>query len=175
MVILRPLVMSDLSQILAWSHDEAFCLANGWPLGLSSEKLQDWFVRLLNNPPADLVRRGIVLAGAEHPEELLVGFVDLRDLNLLEKRARFRIAIGEEAYRNQGVDYAAGKLMLAYGFNELGLERITAEERGSNVRMRSLMERLGFTLEGILRQHETYQGIREDIYLYGMLRQEFKG
>ncbi|RIH87127.1 putative ribosomal N-acetyltransferase YdaF [Meiothermus luteus] len=175
MVLLRPLVMSDLSRILAWSQDEAFCLANGWPLGLSPEKLQDWFVRLLNNPPADLVRRGIVLTGEEDPEEQLVGFVDLRDLNLLEKRARLRIAIGEEAHRGQRVGHAAGKLMLEYGFTELGLERITAEVHGSNLEMRSLLEGLGFTLEGILRQHETHQGIKEDVYLYGMLRQEFSG
>lgn len=173
-VELRPLAMSDLARVISWSQDEAFCLANGWPLGLSPEKLQDWFVRLLNNPPADLVRRGIVLRSQEHPEGLLVGFVDLRDLNPLERRARLRIAIGEESHRGQGVGYAAGRAMLAYGFGELELERITAEVQGSNMPMRHLLEKLGFRLEGILRRHETQQGVKEDLYLYGMLREEFE-
>jgi RimJ/RimL family protein N-acetyltransferase len=167
-VHLRPLVMGDLSRILEWSRDEAFCLANGWPVGLPAEQLQDWFVRYLNNPPVDLVRKGILLS------EQLVGFVDLRDLNPLEQRARLQVAIGEETHRGQGVGYAAGLKMLHHGFEELGLWRITAEIHGSNIRMRNLVEKLGFVQEGVLRQHETRLGIREDLYLYGMLREEFQ-
>ncbi|MCS7068060.1 MAG: GNAT family N-acetyltransferase [Meiothermus sp.] len=173
-VHLRPLVMSDLARVLEWSRDEAFCLANGWPVGLPAEQLQDWFVRLLNNPPVDLVRRGIVVTTPAYPAGHLVGFVDLRELNPLEKRARLRVAIGEEAHRGQGVGYAAGLKMLEQGFAELGLERITARVHSSNTRMRSLLEKMGFVLEGILRQHETRQGIKEDVYLYGMLREEFR-
>ncbi|WP_051195658.1 GNAT family N-acetyltransferase [Meiothermus rufus] len=172
-VYLRPLALSDLPRVLEWSQDEAFCLANGWPLGLPAAQLQDWFVRLLNNPPADLIRRGIVVQSPEHPEGHLVGFVDLRELNPLEKRARLRIAIGEEQ-RGQGIGFLAGLKMLEEAFAELGLERITAEIPGSNIPMRRLVEKLGFTQEGLLRQHETRQGIKEDIYLYGMLRQDFQ-
>jgi RimJ/RimL family protein N-acetyltransferase len=160
--------MGDLSRILQWSRDEAFCLANGWPVGLPAEQLQDWFVRYLNNPPVDLVRKGILLS------EQLVGFVDLRELNPLEQRARLQIAIGEETHRGQGVGYAAGLKILHHGFEELGLWRITAEIHGSNIRMRNLVEKLGFVQEGVLRQHETRLGIREDLYLYGMLREEFQ-
>ncbi len=166
--------MSDLARVLEWSRDEAFCLANGWPVGLPAEQLQDWFVRLLNNPPVDLVRRGIVVTNAQYPEGRLVGFVDLRELNPLERRARLRIAIGDELHRGQGIGYAAGFQMLEHGFFELALERITAEVHSSNTRMRNLLERMGFVREGILRQHETRQGIKEDVYLYGMLRAEFQ-
>jgi RimJ/RimL family protein N-acetyltransferase len=173
-VHLRPLVMSDLPRVLEWSRDEAFCLANGWPVGLPAEQLQDWFVRLLNNPPVDLVRKGIVVATPEHPEGHLVGFVDLRELNPLEKRARLRIAIGDETHRGQGVAYAAGLQMLEHGFSELGLERITAEVHSSNSRMLGLVEKLGFKREGVLRQHETRQGIKEDVHLFGLLKGEFQ-
>ncbi len=171
---LRTLVMSDLARVLEWSRDEAFCLANGWPVGLPAEQLQDWFVRLLNNPPVDLVRKGIVVTAPQHPEGHLVGFVDLREVNPLEKRARLRIAIGDEIHRGQGVGYAAGLQMLEHGFTELGLERITAEVHSSNGRMLSLLEKLGFRREGVLRQHETRQGIKEDVHLFGMLREEFE-
>lgn len=173
-VHLRPLVMSDLARVLEWSRDEAFCLANGWPVGLPAERLQDWFVRLLNNPPVDLVRKGIVVKNTQFPEGHLVGFVDLRQLNPLERRARLRIAIGDETHRGQGVGYAAGLQMLGHGFSELGLQRITAEVPGSNTRMLNLVEKLGFMREGVLRQHETRQGIKEDVHLFGMLREEFQ-
>jgi len=173
-VRLRPLGMSDLARVLEWSRDEAFCLAHGWPVGLPAEQLQDWFVRLLNNPPVDLIRKGIVVKTPQYLEGQLVGFVDLRELNPLERRARLRIAIGDEMHRGQGVGYLAGLQMLEHGFTELGLERITAEIHNSNTRMRNLVERIGFVEEGILRQHETRHGIKEDVHLYGMLRQEFQ-
>jgi [ribosomal protein S5]-alanine N-acetyltransferase len=167
MVGLRPLVIADLPTVLQWSEDEAFCLANGWPLGLPRERLEDWFLRLLNNPPVDLIRQGIL------SNEQLVGFVDLRELNPLEKRARLRIAIGTAAFRGQGVGYAAGLNMLEYAFSSLGLGRITCEIAEDNLPMRSLVEKLGFTQEGVLRKHETRQGTKQNIYLFGMLQEEF--
>lgn len=164
---LRPLTLSDIARVLEWSKDEEFCLANGWPVGLPQERLEDWFLRLLNNPPVDLIRQGILVGGN------LVGFADLRELNPLEHRARLRIAIGTPDQRGQGVGYMAGLKMLEYAFNQLSLERVTAEVHSSNRRMLSLVEKLGFTLEGILRQHETRHGIKEDLHLFGMLKQEF--
>lgn len=174
LVRLRPLAVSDLPRVLEWRHNEAFWLANGWPMGLPAEQLQDWFVRLLNNPPVDLVRKGVVVNTPEHPEGYLVGFVDLLELNPLEKRARLHIAIGEEGFWEQGVGYAAGSQMLEHGFSELSLERITAEVQSSNRPMLHLLEKLGFQLEGILRQHVTRQGVKQDLYLFGMLHSEFK-
>ena len=64
--------------------------------------------------------------------------------------------------------------MLEHGFSELGLERITAEVHSSNSRMLGLVEKLGFKQEGVLRQHETRQGIKEDVHLFGLLRGEFQ-
>jgi [ribosomal protein S5]-alanine N-acetyltransferase len=166
-VQLRPLALSDISRVLQWSKDEEFCLANGWPIGLQRERLEDWFLRLINNPPVDLIRLGIMAEGE------LVGFVDLREVNPLEHRARLRIAIGDPGQRGQGLGYAAGLKMLDHAFSVLGLSRITAEVTSSNVKMLGLLDKLGFTREGILRQHETRNGIKEDLILFGMLRSEF--
>lgn len=167
-VLLRPLGWPDLPHVRQWSEDEEFCLANGWPLGLPEERLQDWFLRLLNNPPVDLVRQGIVV------DERLVGYIDLKEINPLERRARLGIAIGDRAYRSQGIGYRAGIQMLQLGFGELGLERITCEVHSGNARMIKLAEKLGFVREGVLRQHETRHGLKEDLHLFGMLREEFE-
>jgi RimJ/RimL family protein N-acetyltransferase len=35
------------------------------------------------------------------------------------------------------------------------------------------MERVGFQLEGILRQHELHNGSRRDMHVFGMLKSEF--
>lgn len=55
-----------------------------------------------------------------------------------------------------------------------GQRRVFADTDPENRRSRALLERLGFTLEGILRaEWETHIGVR-DTALYGMLRDEWE-
>ncbi len=35
------------------------------------------------------------------------------------------------------------------------------------------MERVGFRREGVLRQHETHNGARQDVHIFGLLKAEF--
>jgi len=166
-VTLRPLTLADIAIMLQWSEDEEFCLANDWPLNQPPERWEETFLRMVNNPPVNLIRLGI------QAHNLLIGYVDLGQMNPLEARAAFGIAIGNRAYWGQGYGYTAGHQMLRYGFQDRGLERVTAEAHASNTRPIALLVRLGFTLEGVLRRHETYRGEKQDVYLYGMLKEEF--
>lgn len=60
-------------------------------------------------------------------------------------------------------------VMFDYPFNQLKCSRITAPVRASNFHARRFVERLGFTIEGVLRKfYET----GEDRVLYGMTREE---
>lgn len=60
-------------------------------------------------------------------------------------------------------------ILLGYPFNQLMVERITACTAKNNKRLRSLVTRLGFKLEGTLRRG--HDG-KKDLLLYGMLREE---
>jgi RimJ/RimL family protein N-acetyltransferase len=153
--------------MLGWTQDEEFCLANGWPLHQPLERWEETFLRMVNNPPVNLVRLGI------EAEERLIGYTDLGEINPLEARAAFGIAIGNREYWGKGYGFAAGQATLRHGFEERGLDRITAEVHASNTRPIRLLERLGFTREGVLRRHETYRGEKQDVHLYGMLKEEF--
>ena len=58
-----------------------------------------------------------------------------------------------------------------YPFDDLGCVRVTAQTSSSNKRTHSLVERLGFVKEGVLRC--AVDG-KEDIWVYGMLKSECK-
>ena len=61
------------------------------------------------------------------------------------------------------------KAMCHYPFIQLGLNRVTATVKQSNVKSVSLIERVGFTFEGELRRY--YQN-GESAMIYGMTKDE---
>lgn len=64
------------------------------------------------------------------------------------------------------------KAVLEYGFCQLGYNNITTFCAMSNYRSKNLLERLGFTCEGVMRMRDkTYLGY-EDCYYYSLLYNE---
>jgi RimJ/RimL family protein N-acetyltransferase len=61
-----------------------------------------------------------------------------------------------------------------YGFIELGLHRIEACPLVDNEHSRRLLLRLGFGLEGNLRQRVLFRGVFHDQLYYGLLRDDWE-
>jgi ribosomal-protein-alanine N-acetyltransferase len=55
-----------------------------------------------------------------------------------------------EPYWGKGITPIAIKSILAYGFNDLGIERIYAKPFGSNLNSQRVLEKVGFHLEAVL-------------------------
>src|SRR6202453_4775867 len=67
----------------------------------------------------------------------------------------FRILIGP-AGQNRGLGTEATRLIVGYGFEKLGLHRISLEVYAFNPRARRAYEKAGFRVEGVLRQSLRY-------------------
>ena len=73
----------------------------------------------------------------------------------------------------RGIALEAIMRMLEYGFGELGLRRVFADVDPDNAPSITLLEKLGFQREGLLRgEWETHIGVR-DSYIYGLLADEW--
>jgi [ribosomal protein S5]-alanine N-acetyltransferase len=166
-VTLRALQLEDVESVITWALDQEFCEANDWAFPNDPERLQAHWTRLITEPRDDFKRLAIAL------ETKIIGYADLALIDWEERRASFGIAIAR-AHWGRGLAARGGTLMLEHGFNELGLERIVAEVHANNERSLRLMQRLGFLQEGVLRQHETYRGVKQDVVLFGMLRAEHR-
>jgi [ribosomal protein S5]-alanine N-acetyltransferase len=164
---LRALVLSDIETILEWALDQEFCLSNGWNFPNNPEKLRDHWTRIITEPRDDLQRFAIEGMGS------ILGYTDLALIDWQEQRASFGIALARANW-GQGIAAMAGVLMLEHAFETLNLKRIVAEVHSSNERSLHLMARLGFVREGVLRQHETYRGQKQDVVLFGLLRNEYQ-
>lgn len=80
--------------------------------------------------------------------------------------------IGEE-FQGRGYGTSAVALLVEKIFHETTLHRIYALVSVENVASLRLLERLGFTREGVMREHYLIQGRRVDEVMYGLLRREW--
>ena len=72
--------------------------------------------------------------------------------------------------RGYATEAAAG--IVRYGFEALGLNRVTAHHFARNPASGRVMEKIGMTREGEFRRHLLHRGRYEDLVFYGILRSE---
>lgn len=84
------------------------------------------------------------------------------------------IAIGDEENRGKGYGRDAMQLALDFAFRELNLHRVCLTVFSYNPAAIKLYESLGFTREGVYREHVNRDDQRHDMILYGLLRREWQ-
>ncbi|WP_277809717.1 GNAT family N-acetyltransferase [Chromohalobacter canadensis] len=78
-----------------------------------------------------------------------------------------------QAYTGKGIMTSSVKALIATGFQEYGWNRIEVACATGNGSSRAIPGRLGFTLEGVLREREYLYGRYVDHAIYSMLASEF--
>ncbi len=106
-------------------------------------------------------------------EETLCGYLQLDGINHRDGHAGIGILIAAEQ-QDKGYGRQALELALDYAFSELSLHKVMLTIFSYNTRSIALAEKLGFRREGAFRQHVLRDGIRHDMYLYSLLRSEWK-
>jgi RimJ/RimL family protein N-acetyltransferase len=166
-VTLRYLEFDDIDTLYRWETDIELALWAGWTIPRIYAAFRHKYEQRLTEPEKDLEMLGIEFEGQ------LVGSVQLYDIDEYERRAEVGIQVGEKSLWGRGIASTALRIILDYAFTVRNLERVCAEVYAFNQRSLRLMERVGFQKEGILRQHEIHNGVRQDMHFYGMLKAEF--
>lgn len=88
------------------------------------------------------------------------------------RACEFAILIGDSAQWGKGIGREVTSGILAYGFDELNMNRIELSVVASNARAIRLYEGLGFVTEGVKRQAQNRAGKYLDVILMAILRSE---
>jgi ribosomal-protein-alanine N-acetyltransferase len=63
--------------------------------------------------------------------------------------------------------------IIGYGFEHLALNKIEAGTNVNNDRSSGLLRKLGFQLEGTLREQRNRRGVFGDVLFFGLLKREW--
>jgi RimJ/RimL family protein N-acetyltransferase len=116
--------------------------------------------------------RSLSLAVERHSDNGLVGAIGLR-IEPDHACAELGYWIGKPHWR-RGFATEAAEATLAFGFNDLRLNRIHAHYFRGNTGSGRVLQKLGMKHEGCLRQHVKKGGAYEDVELYGIIASEWQ-
>jgi ribosomal-protein-alanine N-acetyltransferase len=106
---------------------------------------------------------------SSHP---IIGQITLYDLNFIHHRAEIGIWIGSP-YWHHGYATEALKLIIQYAYENLNMNRLQAHIFLNNMASQKLFEKEGFQREGVVRGYIFKNGVSTDLYVYGLLRQDW--
>jgi RimJ/RimL family protein N-acetyltransferase len=111
--------------------------------------------------------------GIEHKEERkIVGTIGLYRVDHVNKSAELGFWLGHKYWR-QGLTSEAIDLILDFAFNERGFHRIYARVMHPNKASLKLLDKLGFTQEGTMRQAVYRNNEWLDFVWFAMLENEY--
>lgn len=165
---LRPFVLGDATTVQqlagAWAvADTTLNIPHPYPDGMAEEWISHHRERFQHG-------ESLTLAITLRAGSILMGAISLRP-ELRFDRAEMGYWIGQP-YWGQGHCTEAARALIAYGFGEMGLNRIYATHLVRNPASGRVMQKAGMTFEGTLRQHVKKGDRYEDLHLYGILRHE---
>lgn len=112
--------------------------------------------------------------GLIHPENArLIGTCGYVALYPNDERAEIGYAMSRE-YWGKGYMTEAVRAVLKFGFENMKLNRVEAKTNLENAVSSRLLEKVGMTYEGILRQYTFCKGQHLDLKMYSLLRSEYQ-
>lgn len=169
-LVLRPFRPEDAAPLLILAGDRAIADTTiSVPHPFTPEHAQAWITEYGQADSSSLHRYFAVVLRSE---DGLIGVVALRDIDREHSQAELSFWVGR-AYWGRGLATEAAGAALRFGFEELGLNRVTAYHLVRNAASRRVLTRLGFRGEGLLRQRARKWGVFEDVLAYAVLRGEY--
>jgi len=167
-VLLRPWRAADAAQMFAGFSDP-LVQRHSWP-SLAPYTEADARAYLAEQATAEDERAFAIVAPPD-PETVLGG-TSLYDIRCEQGSAAVGYWLAPQA-RGAGLATRAVRLLAAWAFGELGVERLELTCGPDNAASQRVAERCGFVREGVLRSHLPFKGARRDTVMYSLLRTEW--
>lgn len=103
-----------------------------------------------------------------------IGFSSLKNIDLVNSKAEMSMLLGEKEYWGKGYAKSARKLLIDFAFNEIGLNKIYTYNWIENKRIIGLNQKLGFKIDGELRDDIFFKGTYRTMAVMSLLKSDWK-
>lgn len=167
---LRAVEREDLKSFHVWLNDPEVTRGLALYLPLSMADEESWFNFISQRNPNE---RPFSIEIKKGKNWKLIGNCGFHALETQNRCGEVGIVIGDKSEWNKGYGAEAMRLMQKHGFETLNLHRVFLRVYSDNIRAVRSYEKVGFVLEGRLREANYKNGKYEDVLLMGILRAEW--
>ncbi len=167
-LILRQFHINDAIRVQEFAGTLELARSTFLPYPYKDGVAERWILSLMDDYKQDRITNFAVELKETNQ---LIGSIGLV-LEMTHNRGDLGYWIGLP-YWGCGYCTEAGRAVIAYGFNDLKLNRISAPHFSSNPASGRVLQKLGMQHEGTHRQYYYRFGKYEDAEVYGLLREEY--
>lgn len=168
---LRAIEREDIPRFTEWLNDPEVIAGLFLNVPLSNWDETKWFEKLADRSPEE---RPLAIEVKNKDDQWIhIGNIGLEMFEWTNRQAEFGIFIGKKEYWNKGLGFKAIQLILKHGFETLNLNRIYLKVYETNLPAINLYKKIGFVLEGKLRQSLYKNNQYFDIFIMSMLHSEW--
>jgi RimJ/RimL family protein N-acetyltransferase len=170
-VLLRPLVQADVANLASYVKDEPTL----WKYALTPITTEQEFQQYIATAEE---ARGLQTAYPfivfDKLQNKYVGSTRFYDIQINNNTTQLGYTWHSESTWGKGLNEHCKLLLLSFAFETIGFERIEFRADNRNKRSIAAMQKIGCTVEGILRNHlPTSDGTRRDSIVLSMLKEEW--
>lgn len=167
-IYLRLMENEDVPYKVKWVNDPEVRRTLNFEYPISEIGTRKW----LNQVAGNSSRKDFIVCDKENNQP--IGYCGLIGIDIKTRKAESYMGIGELSYHGKGIGYDIRKTLLDYAFDELNLNKVFAYVWEQNTAMKNLNEKVGFQVEGLLREDIMSHGERRNRYYMGLLKSEYR-
>ncbi len=170
-VRLRAVEREDLQKFHEWVNDPEVTSGLAMYLPKSMQDEVEWFDSLMKQDPH---KRPFSIEVRKGKSWKLIGNCGAFSMDVVSRSCELGIMIGAKEEWNKGYGAEAMTLLIKHGFETLNLNRIFLRVYAENVRAVRSYEKVGFVLEGRMREAVYKHGNYDDVLFMSVLRSEWQ-
>ncbi len=162
-VALDSFVDSDRPKLYEWINSPDLVRLSAPFRPIHAPAHADWFADLARD------RSRVVFAIRTLPRRRLIGVVQLVGIDQVHRCAEMIIRIGERSEQGRGRGGEALRLLLDHAWRDLNLHRVEARAFATNKRAIASYTKVGFAIEGRLREAAFIDRAWTDVIILGIV------